>query len=152
VSDAPEAVLARGPSTDEGTLGTLTVGDGAADALTVHTIEPPWRDNARGVSCIPAGAYLCRWRRSPRYGHTYHVTAVPGRSYILIHSGNLAGDVAQGLRAHSKGCILPGLRRGRLLGQRAVLASKAALRALHERLGGREFWLRVTTAPTPAAC
>jgi len=132
-------LLRRVETSAEGTVGNLALPDGGALA----TMEPPWRDNRRGLSCLPPGDYPCVWRQSPRYGRCYWLQDTAPRTFVLIHSGNLGGDTERGLKTHTKGCILPGLRAGRLGGQRAVLASKAAVRRLCEALDGAEFLLRI---------
>ena len=123
------AVLIRDESTDHGTRGVLTAG-----ALTLHVMEPPDRGNRPNRSSIPAGRYEVRPHRSPRFGRVLAVTKVRGRSHILIHSGNVGGDVERGLHTHTLGCLLPGVRRGRIRVkgrmQRAVCGSRVALRQL----------------------
>ena len=64
------------------------------------TLELPWRNNARRVSCVPDGTYKCVKRTSPKYGHHWHLLNVPNRDLILIHSGNY--------NHHTLGCILVG--------------------------------------------
>lgn len=123
-------IIQREPSTDAGTFGVLTLESG----WTCHTLELPWRDNRRRVSCIPAGKYRAVDHVSPRFGRTYWLQDVPGRSEILIHAGNLGGDTALGYRTDVAGCILVGSRRGMLQGQPAVLASKVALNQLLRHL------------------
>lgn len=66
----------------------------------VVTLEEPWLNNQRGASCIPVGAYVCRRVISPKFGDTFEVTNVPGRSHILFHKGNTTDD--------TEGCILVG--------------------------------------------
>ena len=124
------ATLKRLESTDAYTLGRLI-----ADGLAVHTLEPPWRDNARGLSCIPPGRYDCERRVSPRYGETYWLRDTDPRQFILIHPGNLA--------RHTRGCILPGQRVGRLEGQRAVLLSRAAVREIEAVFANEPFTLEI---------
>lgn len=123
-------MIERLPGSDDGTPGDLYI-DGR---WFCHTLELPWRDNAPRVSCIPPGSYRIAVKNSPRFGRVYRLYSVPGRSEILIHSGNWAGDVALGYRSHVQGCILLGNRRGRLDGQTAVLVSKPAVTAFMERL------------------
>jgi len=122
------AVLARDESHDEGTLGVLT----APGLGAVHVMEPPWRANRANRSCIPPGLYRVVPHVSPRYGRVLAVAEVPERTHILVHAGNVGGDVALGLHTHTKGCLLPGLHRGRLKVrgrmQRAVLNSRTAVR------------------------
>ena len=82
-------------STNDVTMGKLYEGK----ELICYTIERPWLKNARNVSCIPAGEYDVEMVNSPKFGHTYEVKDVPGRTHILFHKGNYVSD--------SLGCILP---------------------------------------------
>jgi len=107
------------------------------------TMELPWRDNLRSLSCIPPGAYLCELRLSPHFGRVYWLTNVPNRQYILIHSGNWGGDVQKGLKSHTNGCILLGKYQGYLQGQRAVLCSRPTVTNLLNHLQGRPFLLNI---------
>lgn len=140
-------VLTRDEQSDMGTFGRFAVP--GLDA-PIECAEPPGRRNAVGRSCIPAGRYRCRWQRSPKYGMCYEVTGVPGRTRILIHSGNVAGDRDLGLHTHTLGCLLPGSRRGWLTvrgrRQRAVLASRSALRRLEAAMGRQPFTLEIRDA------
>lgn len=126
-------------TSDHGTVGMLLVDD----QFFAYTMEPPWRDNASNLSCIAPGTYLCVWHYSPRYGWVYLVTGVDGRSYILIHPGNYGGDITKGLKTHTNGCVLLGTRRGRLSGQRAVLASRMAVRRFFSFMNRETFQLNV---------
>lgn len=103
-----------------------------------YSLELPWLNNARNRSCIPIGTYQCDYLKksaSGRYRNVYHVTDVPGRSGILIHSGNIA--------SHTKGCILLGTKTGKLSGQPAVLNSRTAMRLFTEELNHQPFKLEV---------
>ncbi len=64
------------------------------------TLELPWKDNAKRVSSIPQGVYVCKRVQSPKFGNTFEVTGVEGRDRILFHGGNTTAD--------SLGCILVG--------------------------------------------
>jgi hypothetical protein len=69
------------------------------------TLENPWRNNQRNISCIPTGLYLCKRHDSPKFGETFKVFDLQGRepagrSQILFHVGNFADDTS--------GCILLG--------------------------------------------
>lgn len=140
------ATLVRRPSSDQGTFGVLTFG-----VHQVYSLELPWRQNARRVSCIPPGVYRCALVNSPRFGRVYGVADVPGRSHVLIHSANLAGDVAKGWATQLQGCIAPcerigalRLQNGRM--QRAGLVSRPALRKLMDWGKGQPFDLEVLWA------
>lgn len=111
-----------------------------------YMLELPDRNNRPNLSRIPPGRYLVRYlprSASGKYRDVYHVTEVPGRSGILGHPGNVAGDKTKGYRTHSWGCLLPAIRLGRLYGQLAGLASRAALRKLHAVTGRQDFYLEV---------
>ena len=70
------------------------------------TLELPYKDNQRSISCIPAGEYSARLRYPRESGSRDYlhilVKDVPNRDYILFHRGNTAKD--------SRGCILVGLK------------------------------------------
>lgn len=120
--------IIRGPSTDEGTFGILSTDDGL---LTVNTLELPWRDNAKGHSCIPTGVYKAIWHKSPSKGWVYMLTGTEPRTDILVHAGNWAGDVDKGWQSQLLGCIALGKSEGKLKNdhgvlQRAILTSRMA--------------------------
>ena len=127
-----------------------TVGRLSAAALRLHVMEPPWLDNRPNRSCIPAGLYTVLPHRSPRFGRCLLVSDVHERSHILVHAGNVGGDVECGYHTHTLGCLLPGMRRGRLdvkgRTQRAVLASRPALRHLMRWAADRPFVLEIADA------
>jgi len=133
--------LCRLKRSDQGTRGMLFYGD-----FNCQTLELPWRENWRSVSCIPAGEYPVKIRISPKYGQIYWVKDVPKRTFILIHSGNWAGDTTKGYRTHVNGCILLGQKRGILAGQWAVLNSRITVKRFMQRLGNEPFTLKVMEA------
>lgn len=99
----------------DGTFGILSI-DGFPICLTV---ERSWLNNQIGISCIPTGQYLCRRVQSPKFGDTFEVTNVLGRTEILIHSGNVDDD--------SHGCIILGENfEPWTTGQLSVASSKVA--------------------------
>jgi hypothetical protein len=87
--------LTRVQSLETGTYGLLHVVGGAPFAVT---LELPWEENRRRESKIPDGHYRCARVHSPKFGDTFEVTGVPGRSAILFHRGNYLRD--------TEGCIL----------------------------------------------
>jgi len=123
---------------DTVTTATETLGWLYALGETFCTLELPWKENLRRVSCIPPGQYPCTFlprSASGKYTNVYHVQEVPGRLAILIHAGNIA--------SHSKGCILIGMEHGELDGQRAVLHSRDALFQFVEIMDRQPFTLDV---------
>ena len=104
--------LIRVARNNEATYGVLAW-ENTAFAVT---LELPWRENKRGESCIPHGVYQCKKVHSPRFGSTYEVTNVPGRSEILFHKGNLSDD--------THGCILIGEQFNPVRGRPGITASK----------------------------
>ena len=104
----------------------------------LYTIERPWLDNARNISCIPEGEYLVNFMArsaSGKYRNVWHLQNVPGRGGILIHNGNLV--------AHSRGCLILGSKPGTLGGNPAVLGSRPALRKLQSIVGRESFKLHI---------
>lgn len=135
--------LLRQRTGDQGTEGVLSL---PCVGFACFSLELPWRDNRVDISCIPAGTYRGGPVHSPRFGRVYGLHEVPGRTHILLHAGNLAGDVALGLESDVAGCILLGARRGILHGQRAVLASRRTVSRFQAALGGRPILLKITDA------
>ena len=134
--------LYRSYGTDEGTPGVLLYQGQAV----CYMMELPDRNNARNLSRINPGLYLCKYlprSASGKYKDVYHLQSVPKRSGVLAHSGNVAGDKLKGYKTHSWGCLLPALRLGKLYGQLAGLASRAALRKLHAVTGRQDFYLEI---------
>jgi len=108
----------------EATLGVLSI----EERPRMVTLERPWLDNAKEVSCIPAGDYKVKPVQSPRFGATWEVMNVPNRSNILFHKGNTADD--------SKGCILVGLQYGTETGIPVIAQSGTAFGVLTRFLEG----------------
>jgi hypothetical protein len=90
-----ELTLVRMPH-PEGTNGALT----HEGKHVCHTIELPWLENMRNVSCIPDGRYVLQKRFSVKRGEHLEVMGVPDRSAILIHPANYALE-------QLRGCIAP---------------------------------------------
>lgn len=62
------------------------------------SLERPWMENRRRVSCIPDGTYALGIRMSPKFRRSMlAVLDVPGRAGILIHGANHWSDL--------EGCI-----------------------------------------------
>jgi hypothetical protein len=80
----------------EGTQGALEWNG----TLVCYTIELPWLQNQRRISCIPEGEYVLQKRFSPKFKWHLHLQNVPGRDFILIHPANDA-------KKELLGCIAP---------------------------------------------
>lgn len=136
------ARLTRIETSDHGTFGVVHFGN-----YSLFTGELPWRGNASGLSCIPAGKYTCLWTYSPAFKRMmYLVDQVKDRSGIRIHPANLMGDTRKGLKSHLLGCITLGERRGTIKGQQAVLVSRPAVSKLESYMAGEPFELEIVDA------
>ena len=94
-------LLIRDTFSKESTIGELFInGERICD-----TLENPWKDNQRNISCIPEGEYpvrlrLARESASRDYLHLL-IQDVPNREWVLVHIGNFPSQ--------TKGCVLVGL-------------------------------------------
>jgi hypothetical protein len=125
--------LLRVESNEEEVFGRFAIPGGSI----LHTLEPPWKDNAPQISCIPAGLYTLRRRFSVKHAmELFGIDGVPDRSDIEIHPGNYPQDTL--------GCVLPGLARE----LHAVLRSKEAFARFMDAMKGlTEVPIEVTWAP-----
>ena len=80
----------------EGTQGVLEWNG----TLICYTIELPWMENQRRISCIPEGEYFLQKRFSPKFKWHFLLMNVTGRDLILIHPANDA-------KLELLGCIAP---------------------------------------------
>ena len=129
-------VLQRISSDDRGTLGNL-VGWGNGQ-LNIVSVELPWRDNKRNISCIPDGEYpLIRrtvgdfynaYRKKWEHRFSIQIGQVPKRDNILIHSGNLIAPP----KPHSLGCPLVGMTFGEENDYWRTFSSYAAYKQLYK--------------------
>lgn len=106
------------------TCGVLCVND----SPEFVTLEDAWRANEKNISCIPIGRYAVKLTNSPKFGRIWQVMDVPERDHILIHAGNTHKD--------TQGCILLGTQFGKLNGEAAILASKAAFNRFMDLMAG----------------
>jgi hypothetical protein len=120
--------LIRDDQDDVRTLGAMFDGE---DRIC-ETLELPWRDNQRGISCIPEGTYHAVLEMSPKRRYkVYWLTDVPGRIAVQIHVGNTTEDI--------RGCILLGMERH----GDALFKSKPAFDMFMRRMGGNNFILTI---------
>jgi len=154
----PVLTIRRYGTGTSGTFGrAVLTGKDGSDAWAGWTLEDDWRDNQRGVSCIPAGRYRAFFRTpentpaTVRRMYVYELRDVPDRTAILIHAGNT--------EEHTEGCILVGTRVGAMdvaededTGERnvrkgAVLASRDALEGLHRATGKADILVVIVWEP-----
>jgi len=96
-------LIIRDTFSEKSTLGKLFING----ELFCDTLELPYINNERSISCIPAGRYKVRLRTAREsatrdYLHLL-VQDVPDRDWILFHRGNTTKD--------TRGCILVGQSR-----------------------------------------
>lgn len=110
--------IIRSKKTKYGTFGIFYIND---DPLCL-TLEDPWNNNKVGISCIPEGTYKVSKHTGLKYKDVWILHDVPGRTAILIHSGNTIDD--------TRGCILVGNSFGKVKGMPAILDSQSTLNML----------------------
>lgn len=135
-------ILERCETSEQGTFGRIQVG-----GVSFFTGELPWRENKNDLSCIPEGAYLCKWTLSPRFKRfTYELIKVPKRVAIRKHSANFMGDFRLGLKCQLNGCISLGEKLGFMDGQKALLLSAPAVRRFEKLMNKEPFILEIRNA------
>ncbi len=106
-------ILQRVVSGENGTYGVIIINN----RPMFVSLELPWRDNQRNISCIPAGTYKAIRMVSPTFKReVLMLIDIPGRDAVEFHIGNELED--------TRGCILVGLRFN--LADYGVLSSTAA--------------------------
>ena len=120
--------------------GDATVGELVGLGKKVYTLEDPWRNNTRMVSCIPVGTYNVvphGWEpdSTVRFKRTYRLLNVPGRTAILIHAGNSHAD--------THGCILLGFGLTIDQGLTTLTESRAAVDLLRQTIGQGNFTIKI---------
>lgn len=108
------------------------------------TLERPWENNERKVSCIPEGEYLVKPYSSVKFPDVWEITNVPDRDAILFHAANFVSDL--------KGCIAPGLSFGYIRNpeyqalEKAVSSSRNAIEQMKRELSyPSEFNLKIVS-------
>lgn len=146
--ELPLYLLDRVYLTDR-TLGSIYSPQGG---IICKTLELPWKDNQRSISCIPEGKYLVTkekpipaddpntevdesgGRHARPYSH-FRFHNVKGRSGILIHRG---ADVN-----HSQGCILAAGRFANVNSDNPTLADSASKLLWMTNNLPEKFWLLI---------
>jgi len=120
--------IVRLEEADDGTFGTLLIDT----HVFCVTLEPPDLDNQQNISNIPPGKYVCRRVDSPKFGITFEITGVPGRTHVLFHAGNVV--------LNTEGCVLLarkwGVLRVHSVEYRAVLNSGNTFKEFMQKMDG----------------
>ena len=123
-------LLIRDTFSKKSTIGELFLnGERICD-----TLENPWVDNQRNVSCIPEGVYPVRLRLPRESGTRDYlhllVQEVPNRDFILVHRGNFPSQ--------TQGCLLVGLGTEQDVVHNSVLAMDLLIKEVIH-LGGENI-------------
>jgi len=123
-------LLIRDTFSKKSTIGELFL----EDERMCDTLENPWIDNQRNISCIPEGVYPVRLRYPRESGTRDYlhllVQDVPNRDWILFHRGNTAKDTS--------GCILVGIGTEQDVVHNSVLAMDLLIKEILN-LGGENI-------------
>lgn len=126
-----EMVLRRVSSGNDGTFGVLLdVRSGVDLEPFAVTLEDPWNDNKRSISCIPVGVYTCQRVNSPKFGNTFTVLDVPDRDLIRFHWGNKHQD--------TEGCVLVAEKFQEFGAQTGVAESREGFAEFLKRIEGED--------------
>lgn len=123
--------LTRAFSSEAFTIGMLQIKGLQHDPI--FTLENPWLNNKRSISCIPTGVYKTVPFSGTKYNSVYQLLNVPSRSYILIHSGNF--------ERNTSGCLLLGLGASYIGDEFGVTSSKKAVEYFKGLIGDHPFEL-----------
>ena len=123
-------LIIRDTFTENSTIGKLFING----EFFCDTLENPYINNERNISCIPEGEYKVRLRLAREsatrdYLHLL-VQDVPNRDWILFHRGNSAKDTS--------GCILVGLGSQQDFVQNSTLAMDLLMKEILN-LGGTKI-------------
>lgn len=104
------------------------------------SLEPPFKDNEKNISCIPEGIYVGTYDGERNKHACYRVHDVFSRSGILIHVGNTIKD--------TQGCILIGTSfkfKKEETDDFLIQNSGEAMDYLYEVVWQNNFWLKITS-------
>jgi len=137
-----EVKMWRKPDNGTQTISDCKVFDDKGKRIfSFYILELAWKNNQRGISCIPKGKYVVQ-KKAPgedgsrfNYPH-FEVMNVTGRQEIKWHRGNYNHEI--------RGCMLPGktIRDLNDDGEMDVTDSRRTLQRLWEMLP-EEFQLTI---------
>ena len=118
------------------TKGELQVIKDGHVAAIFPTVELPWENNQKQISCIPEGKYFCKIHTSAKFGWTLWLQDVPNRTAILIHAANYVRQL--------RGCIAPGMEHKDIDGDGIidVARSKEAMSNLQKHIK-EDVWITI---------
>ncbi len=108
----------------DGTFGMLRINKVAF----CWTLERAYLENRQYVSSIPPQQYKCKRVISSKFGETFQVENVSGRTKIRLHSANTMDQL--------EGCIAVGDRLGFRNGKQAVLNSRKTFARFMKEMEG----------------
>lgn len=132
-----EATLIRKEDDGTQTLGEFTFIGINGEVIKLFSIELPWKNNERNISCIPKGKYKVITTMSTRFKvNMWLLLDVPKRDGVRIHPANYARQL--------NGCIALGLDKADLDkdGKADITSSKTAIEIAQKNLG-EEFILNI---------
>ena len=108
--------------------------------LICQSVELPWRDNKRNISCVPEGRYVLVKRFHPKHGEQLELSHVPKREAILIHPANFAMRELQG-------CIAPVTKcTGEGVGDYSRIALERLQNVVYPVLAAQELVILIITS------
>ena len=111
IKDTDVLMLIERTYEEKQTLGDVLCFDKDSKGIVFRckSLELPWLDNQKWISCIPEGIYNVVKHISPTFGLCFWIKDVEGRSEILIHLGNYAGSLNPRTgKPDILGCVLMG--------------------------------------------
>lgn len=126
---ARKLVLIRINELPDRTLGRLLAFDESVELGRWWSMELPWVDNARMVSCIPEGHYKITPESNAHLGWYLRVHDVPNRDGILLHAANYPTQI--------KGCIAGAMILNDINGDRIPDASRS-----REAMNEMQVWFK----------
>jgi hypothetical protein len=128
-----DMLLTREPSSDECTLGELSV-NGEFECFTLEDKVRPVK--IKGMTAIPAGAYEVVVTFSERFKRPLPLLLnVPNFDGVRIHQGNTAKD--------TEGCLLVGKKKGKDAVLQSVLAFDALFAKIVEAAGREKIFIQI---------
>jgi hypothetical protein len=122
----------------------VTEGDSNTILFTSQSLERGWLNNAKNISCIPAGIYKLRLEWSPRFQKDlWEIYGVPNRRECKFHAANFSRQL--------NGCIALGQKRADLDsdGLMDITNSRNTMKKFHKAMEGEtEAILHVINSQT----